>query len=146
MFKGVEVPEHSLVVRETIGTADADTLTCESDYSPCCTDTENGWFFDFGPPNQVHITMDFGIYQTRDVGIVRMHNDGRGGADGMFYCQIRVSGTELQTLYVGIYPSVGDNIGLGVNGNGKSVCIPSEIHHSILVWIMKRYTFTYKLR
>ncbi len=34
MFKGVELPEHSLVVRETIGLANVDTLMCDSDYSP----------------------------------------------------------------------------------------------------------------
>ncbi len=32
VFKGVEVPEHSLVVCETMGAANADTLMCESDW------------------------------------------------------------------------------------------------------------------
>jgi len=48
MFKGVEVPEHTLVVREAIGTANSDTLMCVSDYSLCCTNTENSWILDTG--------------------------------------------------------------------------------------------------
>ncbi len=120
MFKGVEVPEHSLVVRETIGTANADTLTCESDYSPCCTDTENAWFRDFEPGGIVSTSTSSGVYQERDDGVVRLHYQG-GNPDGIFFCQIRVSESEVQTLYIGVYPSVNDNNGAGVNGNGKSV-------------------------
>ncbi len=124
MFKGVEVLEHSQIVRETIGTADGDTLMCESDYSPCCTDTENGWFFDFdldGSPRTVETSQAFGIYQSRADGVVRLHYNG-GNSEGIFFCRIRVSATELQTLYVGVYPSVDDNNAPdAVNGDGKSV-------------------------
>ncbi len=124
MFKGVEVPEHSLVVRETVGSANDDTLMCESDYSVCCTNTENGWFFDFdldGSPRPVTISSTTGWGQIRDAGVVRLHyND--GNSEGIFLCQIRVSATDLQTLYVGVYPSVDDHPnGAGVNGDGKSV-------------------------
>ncbi len=128
-FKGVEVPEHSLVVRETVGSANADTLMCESDYSPCCTLTENGWFFDFdtdGSPRPVN-TGAGGWYQTRDDGVVRLHYNG-GTSEGILFCRVRASATELQTLYVGVYPTVDD----GVGGNGKSVGIPSEIHHTVV--------------
>ncbi len=126
MFKGVEVPEHSLVVRETVGTDNADTLMCVTDYTgPCCTATENGWFLDFddppdsGSPRVVN-TGNGGFYQTRGGGVVRLHYNG-GNIEGIFLCEIRVSATELQTLYVGVYPSVNDNNGAGVNGDGKSV-------------------------
>ncbi len=124
MFKGVEVPEHSLVVRETVGSANTDTLMCESDYRPCCTNTENGWFFDFdldGSPRHVD---SGGIHwrQVRDVGVVRLHYNGHGTSEGIFFCQIRVSATEHQTLYIGIYPSVNDNDRVGaINGDGESV-------------------------
>ncbi len=119
MFKGVEVPEHSLVVRETIGTANADTLMCETDYTgPCCTDTENVWWFDFA--QTIHTTTTSGIYQVRDDGVVRLHYNG-GNPDGIFFCRIRISASVIQTLYVGIYPSVNDGSGSGVNGDGKSV-------------------------
>ncbi len=119
MFKGVDVPEHSLVVRETIGTANADTLMCVTDYSDCCTDRENTWFRDFDFAI-VSIKTNSSHYQTRDVGVVRFHYNG-GGADGIFYCRIRVSTGDLQTLYIGVYPSVDDEGGEGVNGDGKSV-------------------------
>ncbi len=124
MFKGVEVPEHSLVVRETIGSANADTVMCESDYSPCCTDPENAWFCDFEPGGIVSTSTSSGVYQTRDVGVVRMHYHG-SNSDGIFFCQIRVSASVIQTLYVGVYPSADDNGqpggGVGANGDGKSV-------------------------
>ncbi len=120
MFKGVEVPEHSLVVRETVGSANNETLMCESDYSPCCTLTENAWHRDFEPNGIVFTSTSKGVYQTRDTGVVRLHYNG-GNPDGIFFCVIRVSATELQTLYVGVYPSVDDKNGHGVNGDGKSV-------------------------
>ncbi len=139
MFKGVEVPEHSLVVRETIGTANADTLMCESDYSPCCTNTENFWHRDIernGSIFPVSATTSNGWYQTRDTGVVRLHYNG-GNPDGIFFCRIRVSATEVQTLYVGVYPSVNDNNGAGVNGNGESVFVGNKgivkpVNHSYI--------------
>ncbi len=128
MFKGVEVPEHSLVVRETIGSASADTLMCESDYSPCCTDPENGWFFDFdseGSPHPVVTSSTTGWGQIRAAGVMRLHYNG-GNSEGIFLCQIRVSAAAgdlgLQTLYIGVYPSTTDNNAVNaVNGDGKSV-------------------------
>ncbi len=129
MFKGIEVPERSLVVRETVGSANADTLMCESDYSDCCANTENFWHRDVdnnGALFPVNTNTYNGWYQTRADGVVRLHWNG-GTLEGIFFCQIRVSATELQTLYVGVYPSVTDNKGAGVNGDGKSVWIPSEI-------------------
>ncbi len=119
VFKGVEVPEHSLVVRETIGLASADTLMCETGYRPCCTDPENAWFRDF-KYGIVSTRTSSGVYQTRDDGVVRMHYQG-GNPDGIFFCQIRVSAGEVQTLYIGVYPNATDNSGSGANGDGKSV-------------------------
>ncbi len=118
-FNGIEVPEHSLVVRETIGLASADTLMCESDYRPCCTDPENAWFRDFNN-GILSTSTSSGNYQTRDDGVVRYHYNG-GNPDGIFFCRIRVSATEIQTLYVGVYPSVNGNNGSGANGDGKPV-------------------------
>ncbi len=125
MFKGVEVPEHLLVVRDAIDTPDDDTLMCESTYSPCCTGPENGWFYDFdnppGTPFAVSTSTNIGWYQSRaSTGVVRLHYNG-GTAEGIFFCQIRVSATDLQTLYVGVYPSVDDMNGGVPNGVSKSV-------------------------
>ncbi len=132
MFKGVEVPEHSLVVRETIGEPNADTLMCETDYRPCCPDPENAWFRDFEPGGIISTSTSSGIYQTRDTGVVRMHYRG-GNTDVIFFCLMRDSASLIQTLYVGVYPNVGDHPnGAGVNGDGKSVWIPSEIHPTVV--------------
>ncbi len=121
MLKGVEVPEHSLVVRDEVGSVNDGTLMCESTHSGCCTLTENGWFFKDdnpdGSPRAVP-TGGTGWYQSRDTGVVRLHQHSSGAKlEGIFICEIRVSATELQTLYVGIYPSVSD----GTGGDGKSV-------------------------
>ncbi len=102
MFKGVhvEVPEHSLVIRETIGADNADTLMCKSDYSPCCADPETGWSFDVGA--SVFVSSG-GQHQIRGDSAVRLHYNG-GNPDGTFFCRIRVSATELQTLLLGYIP------------------------------------------
>ncbi len=72
-----------------------------------------------------------GVYQTRDVGFVRLHYNG-GNPDGIFCCRIHVSASEIQFLYVGVFPSVNDNNGVGANGDGTSVWIPSEVHPTVL--------------
>ncbi len=122
MFKGVEVPEHSLVVRDELGSVNDGTLMCESTRSGCCTNTENGWFFDFdnppGTPFPVN-TGGGGWFQTRANGVVRLHYNG-GTNEGIFFCEIRVSANELQTLYIGVYPTVDDG-GADAGGDGKSV-------------------------
>ncbi len=93
---------------------------CESDYSPCCTDPENEWYRDFDPGSgyAFQTTSASGIYQTRGDGVVRLHYNG-GKADGIFLCRIRAFATELQIVYVGVYPSVDDSFGVGVNGDGE---------------------------
>ena len=72
MFKGVEVPEHSLVVREAIGTDNANTLKCVSDYRPCCTNSDNLWRFDDGGGlgYNVPTIAHGGFYQNRNTGVV----------------------------------------------------------------------------
>ncbi len=82
-------------------------------------DPENACFRDFEPDGIVSTSTSSGVYQTRAVGVVRMHYNG-GNPDGIFFCRIRVSASVIQTLYVGVYPSVNDNNGIGVNGDGKS--------------------------
>ncbi len=71
---------------------------------------------DSGDPRIVQTGCCAGWFQTRGGGVVRLHYNG-GSNEGIFLCVIRVSATELQTLYVGVYPTVDDGIG----GNGKSV-------------------------
>ncbi len=89
--QGCRLPEHSLVVRETIGTDNADTLMCERDYSPCCADPETGWSFDFGA--SVFVSSG-GQDQTRDGGVVRVHYNG-GNPDGTVFCRIRVTASYM---------------------------------------------------
>ncbi len=70
---------------------------------------------DSGNPRPIN-TGAGGWYQTRATGVVRLHWNG-GTIEGIFFCEIRVSATDIQTLYVGVYPTVDDGFG----GDGKSV-------------------------
>ncbi len=91
----------------------------------------NAWFRDHNA-GIISTSTSSGFYQTRKTGAVRLHYNNGGILEGIFYCRILVSASELQTLYVGVYPSVNDNDGGGVNGDGKSVRIPSKIHHTVV--------------
>ena len=112
IFKGVEVPENSLVVREAIGDSDNDTLMCVTDYTPCCnTDIISGWYWDF--QDEVIPTSNNGITMSRGNQVVRLHRPGNPGAEGIFRCRIQDTSSTFRELYVGVY---GDEL----NNNGES--------------------------
>ena len=114
MFKGVIVPEHSLVVRDAIGDSDNDTLMCVTDYTPCCnTDTVSGWYWDF--QEELFPTSNSGITMSRGDKVVRLHRPGNPGDEGIFWCRIRVATNVFQELYVGVYGSTDPD------GDGESV-------------------------
>lgn len=123
MFHGVVVPEHSLVVREAVGQNYQDTLMCLTDYRPCCTGSENLWWYDIRepvpdyPPN----------YYTRGDGIVQLYLDGTSLADGIQYCTIRAGEGDggIRTLYVGVYPRTADHRDIQ-HGNGE--CLAAAPH------------------
>ncbi len=107
MFRGVAVPEHSLVVREAIGQSNTDTLMCVSDYRPCCSKPrENRWVHPNG--NTVRGRKNNLFRATRGSGVVRLHHSEGATGEGMFSCEIRVADDAIQTLYIGVYPSQPD--------------------------------------
>ena len=113
MFKDVNVPENSLVVREAIGNSNADTLMCVTDYTSCCTgDTENGWYWD----NQENVqipTSGNNIFMSQGDRVVRLHQMNNPTSEGIFWCRIRVAADTFQELYVGVYGSTDPDGGDG---------------------------------
>lgn len=112
MFKGVEVPEHSLVVREAIGEANTDTLMCVTDYRPCCAnDTGSTWIYG----NTVS------HYMSRGDGVVRLHQT--PDAAGIVACRIRItdgdSESAYQLLLVGVYPHTSS---ISAPEDGEYIC------------------------
>lgn len=120
MFKGTEVPQHSLVSREAIGVDNADSLMCVSDYRPCCNGSENRWIRDNGNGlGPMHVS--------RGKGFVRLHSSPEVFTEGIFSCEIRVAADHIQTLYTGIYPSQAD-VAASIDptqGNGEPYCVAS---------------------
>ena len=92
MFKGTNVPENSLVVRDAIGIPDANTLMCVTDYTPCfsnplsvdCTGTTK-IMCRFLPQ-----TMVLQCHEVRDQ-VVWLRRPGNSGAEGIFWCRIQVN-------------------------------------------------------
>ena len=124
MFKGVNVPENSLVVRDAIGNLDDDTLMCVTDYTPCCsTDAESAWYWDFrnDPPIP---TTSTGFRMSRGDQVVRVHRPGNAMGEGILWCRIRVTADTFQDLYVGMYGSTADN---DPDGDGESVSDPEIV-------------------
>ena len=117
MFKGMEVPENSLVVRDAIGGSDTDTLMWVTDYTECCnTDTVSAWFIDHRNDQPIP-TSGANIIMSRGDQVVRLHLTGSSNAEGIFWCRIRVAANTFQNLYVGIYGSTDPD------GDGECVSV-----------------------
>ena len=59
------------------------------------------WFFPNG--TKVHSNKtEWDFYRTRGQMVVRM-NRGRGGEDGIYYCEIPDSTNVMQIIYIGVY-------------------------------------------
>ncbi len=105
VFQGVEVPEHSLVVREAIGTFNDGTLMCVTDYRPCCVaDIRSTWMWPSGRVVPYHPN-------ARGIGVVRLHRNTLGASGkGIMMCRIRVSAGDgsqnFKFLLVGVYSRI----------------------------------------
>ena len=100
------------MVLEDIGEGD-DALLCRTDFLNCCrlpyTDpigqsAVGNWFF----PNEARVPsagsrMDF--YRTRGHMVVLLHRR-RGGAEGIYSCEIPDTMNVNRTIYIGVYRAV----------------------------------------
>ena len=104
------LPNNSYIDREGIGESVDNSLKCVTDYSDCCagagSDVGN-WFDRYG--NEVHQGPggDTNLYVTRGEGVVYL-NRIKGGAMGMWRCDIPDSDGMMQSIYIYLgTPTVG---------------------------------------
>ena len=103
-LRGTTYQNNSLVKLKDIGEGD-DALLCVTDLTACCkpphSDTTGNWFF----PNGTRVPSsgaqsDF--HRTRGQMVVRLHRK-RGGATGIYSCEIPDAMSVTQTIYIGVY-------------------------------------------
>ena len=99
---------NSCVTLEDIGEGN-DALLCVTNLSACCRPPYTGeywsalgnWFF----PNGTSVPAGYNLsdfYRTRGEIVVHL-NRRRGGAEGIYRCEILDSTNVTQTLYIGVY-------------------------------------------
>ena len=93
---------NSIVTLEDIG-EDDDALLCKTNLTTCCRHpyTAGNWFF----PNETRVPSSGDqrdIYRTRRQGVVLLHRR-RGGAEGIYRCEIPDTMDVTQTIYIGVY-------------------------------------------
>ena len=99
---------NSLVVLEDIGER-GDALFCITDFFNCCTplytsemkSVLGNWFF----PNETRVPSsghNWDFHRTRGHMVVRLHRR-RGGAEGIYRCEIPDAMNVIQTIYIGVY-------------------------------------------
>ena len=93
---------------EEIGEGD-DALLCRTDITDCCrppySDFSGNWFF----PNGTRVVSSddqWDFHRTRGQSVVRLLRR-RGGADGIYRCEIPVPQSDAenvtQTIFIGVY-------------------------------------------
>ena len=94
---------------EDIGEGD-DALLCITNYTACCQrpyTSEMGpqalgnWFYPNGTRVQSS-SIQWDFHRTRDRMVVSLHRR-RGGAEGIYHCQIPDTMNVNQTIYIGVY-------------------------------------------
>ena len=95
-LRGTTYQNNSIVTLEDIGEED-DALLCKANGS----NSRSNWFFPNGTRVPSNDNMcDF--YRTRGEMVVRL-NRGRGGEEGIYYCEILESMNVTLTIYIGVY-------------------------------------------
>ena len=111
-LNGTTYQNNSNVTLEDIGEND-DALFCLTDATACCQPPHTGemggvrgdWFFPNRtrvPSDTVNTTLQWDIYRTRGQMVVRL-NRRKGGATGIYSCQIPDAMNVNQTIYIGVY-------------------------------------------
>ena len=107
-LNGTTYQNNSVVTLEDIGEGD-DALLCITDQPNCCRPpytSENGqvigrWFF----PNGTRVpskSTEWNFYRDRGLGVVHLQRR-RGGAEGLYRCEISDTWNIIQTIYIGVY-------------------------------------------
>ena len=93
---------NSIVILEDIG-EDVDALLCITNLTACCraSDAAGNWFF----PNETKVPSSdrqWDFHRTRGQSVVLLHRR-RGGAEGIYRCEIPDTLGFTQTIYIGVY-------------------------------------------
>ena len=105
-LRGTTYQNNSNVTLEDIGEG-VDALLCLTDLIACCQmgGVRGDWFFPNRarvPTDTVNNTLQWDIYSTRGQMVVRL-NRWRGGATGIYSCEIPDAMNVTQTIYIGVY-------------------------------------------
>ena len=114
-FMGNNIPNHSYVDLNTVGTGNTNDVQCHTDLITCCRmyqgDDRGDWYF----PNGIRLLFsDSGInvYEHRDAQLVALRYTGSSGTSGIYRCDIETNAVNdddgRETLYVGLYISGGE--------------------------------------
>ena len=108
VLNGVTIPNHGFAVLDNIGEGD-ESLHCLTDLPACCRRPYTGpmrsalgnWFF----PNGTRVVSSgnrWDFHRTRGQMVVFLHRR-RGGATGIYRCNVPDQNGEQLNLYVGVY-------------------------------------------
>ena len=110
-LNGTIYQNNSIVTLEDIGEGD-DALLCITDQRNCCRPPHTGenaaygnWFFPSGDRVTGETTANgtqWDFYRDRGASVVRL-NHRRGGAEGIYRCEIPDTLNVTQTIYIGVY-------------------------------------------
>ena len=105
VLRGTPYKNNSIVILENTGEGD-EALLCITNITACCRPPYSGgaignWFF----PNGTRVPSpgsNWDFHRTRGQMVVGMHRR-RGGAQGIYRCEIPDTFGFTQTIYIGVY-------------------------------------------
>ena len=112
-FMGNNIPNHSYVDLNTVGTGNTNDVRCHTDLPTCCSGAQGpnrgDWYFPNG--NRLPFKNSGVVYEGRGPQLVLLQYTGSGGTSGIYCCNIEtgaVNDGAHETTYVGLYTSGGE--------------------------------------
>ena len=106
-LNGTTYQNNSVITLEDIGEG-SQALLCITDQRNCCRNADSSmgvvfgnWFF----PNETRVPsgdLNWNFYRTRGPSVVRLQRR-RGGAEGLYRCEIPDTLNITQSIYIGVY-------------------------------------------
>ena len=111
-FMGNNIPNHSYVSLNTVGTTSTNVVRCHTDLDTCCGGGQGpnrgDWYF----PNGNRLPFSGDVYEARGAQVVVLFYTGSGGTSGIYRCDIETVAVNNndghETVYVGLYTSGGE--------------------------------------
>ena len=111
-FMGNNIPNHSYVDLNTVGTTIINDVQCHTNLHTCCGGGQGpdrgDWFF----PNGNRLPFSGDVYEGRGAQLVVLFYTGSGGTSGIYRCDIETVAVNNndghETVYVGLYTSGGE--------------------------------------